>query len=338
MTTVADRRGRSLRDLRLSVTDRCNFRCRYCMPREIFGAAHTFSPRSEILTFEELEEIVRVAHSLGVRKIRLTGGEPLLRHGIGTLVAALRGVGSDLDIAMTTNGVLLPRLAADLRAAGLDRLTVSLDALDDATFQAMTDSRFAVADVLEGIAAAEQAGFGRLKINVVVRAGQNEQAVLDLARHFRGTGHIVRFIEYMDVGSSNDWAPQQVARFADLVAMLGATYPLDQLPSQYPGEVARRYRYRDGAGEVGFITSVSKPFCGDCTRARVSSTGQLHTCLFASKGIDLRSVMRGPRHPNDLRDLLRQTWRIRDDSHSERRASSPSARDDNRIEMSYIGG
>lgn len=336
MTTVVDRRGRALRDLRISVTDRCNFRCRYCMPREIFGAAHQFAPREELLTFEEITEVARTAVSAGVQKIRLTGGEPLLRHGIADLVAMLRALSTELDIAMTTNGVLLPRLAPDLRAAGLNRLTVSLDALDDATFKAMTDSKFSVCDVLKGIEAAEAAGFGPLKINAVIKSAQNEQAVLDLAEHFRGTCHIVRFIEYMDVGNTNNWTPDDVADFTSLVERLAAKHPLVPLPQHYPGEVARRYRYADSAGEVGFITSVSQPFCGDCTRARVSSTGQLHTCLFSSSGLDLRAILRGCRRPGDLYDALTRRWNVRDDGYSEQRASDTTAT--RRIEMSYIGG
>lgn len=336
MSAVADRRGRTLRDLRISVTDRCNFRCRYCMPREIFGAAHQFSPRQDLLTFAEITEVAEAAVAAGVQKIRLTGGEPLLRHGIADLVAMLRAVNTELDIAMTTNGVLLPRLAHDLRAAGLNRLTVSLDALDDRTFKAMTDSKFSVTDVLRGIETAQAAGFGTLKINAVIKSGQNENAVLDLAEHFRGTGHIVRFIEYMDVGNTNNWSPDQVANFASLVDLLGAEHPLVPLPQRYPGEVARRYRYADGSGEVGFITSVSQPFCGSCTRARVSSTGELHTCLFSSEGLDLRAILRGPRRSNDLYDALTRRWSVRDDGYSEQRSSNIT--ETKRIEMSYIGG
>lgn len=336
MSAVADRRGRTLRDLRISVTDRCNFRCRYCMPREIFGAAHQFSPRQDLLTFEEITEVAQVAVTAGVQKIRLTGGEPLLRHGIASLVTMLRAINTELDIAMTTNGVLLPRLAHDLRAAGLNRLTVSLDSLDDHTFKAMTDSKFSVADVLKGIDAAQSAGFGPLKINAVIKSGQNESAVLELAEHFRGTGHIVRFIEYMDVGNTNNWSPDEVANFASLVDLLAAKHPLVPMPQRYPGEVARRYRYADDSGEVGFITSVSQPFCGDCTRARVSSTGELHTCLFSSKGLDLRAILRGSRRPNDLHDALTRRWRVRDDGYSEQRSSNGT--ETTRIEMSYIGG
>lgn len=341
---LVDTLGRPLHDLRISVTDRCNFRCRYCMPREVFGADFAFLARSEILTFEEITRLARLFADRGVRKLRLTGGEPTLRAQLPTLVGMLREI-PDVEIAMTTNGTLLKSQAPQLAAAGLDRVTVSLDAMDDPTFQAMNDAKFPVAMVLEGIEAAAQAGLGPVKVNAVVRRGVNDHAVLDLARHFRGTPHIVRFIEFMDVGTTNGWAMDEVAPAAALVDLISAEFPLTPTDPNYEGEVARRYRYLDGSGEVGFITSVTQPFCGTCTRARLSAEGSLYTCLFATGGVDLRDAMRAGASDDDLGALIDATWRARTDRYSEVRtlatvsgapgSPQPAGK---RVEMSYIGG
>src|SRR5690606_31328399 len=280
---LVDALGRPLHDLRISVTDRCNFRCRYCMPREVFGPDFAFLPRGEILTFEEITRVARLFAQRGVRKLRLTGGEPTLRAQLPTLVRMLREI-PDVDIAMTTNATMLKQLAHPLADAGLDRVTVSLHSLDDPTFRAMNDMDFPVAMVLHGIQVAAEAGLGPVKVNAVVRRGVNDHTVLQLAEHFRGTPHIVRFIEFMDVGTTNGWKMDEVVPAADLVRMIDERFPLDPVEPNYTGEVAQRYRYRDGAGEVGFITSVTQPFSGTCTRARLSAEGSLYTCLFASDG------------------------------------------------------
>ncbi|MDA0271591.1 MAG: GTP 3',8-cyclase MoaA [Chloroflexi bacterium] len=333
--TLVDRLGRPLRDLRISVTDRCNFRCRYCMPREVFGADFAFLPRSEILTFEEIERLARLFAARGVRKFRLTGGEPTLRAGLPDLVRMLKTI-PGAEVAMTTNGTLLASQAPALAAAGLDRITVSLDSVDDATFRAMNDMDFPVALVLEGIEAAKAAGIAPAKINAVVRRGVNEHTLLDLARHFRGTPHIVRFIEFMDVGTTNGWKMDEVLPAAELVRMIDAEWPLEVVESAYLGEVARRYRYRDGAGEVGFITSVTQPFCGTCTRARISAEGSVYTCLFASDGVDLRGALRRGDTDEALGALIDATWRAREDRYSELRSEgTPGLK---KVEMSYIGG
>ena len=276
---LADTRGRELHDLRISVTDRCNFRCTYCMPREVFGADYSFLPHAEILTFEEIVRLARVFHAHGTRKIRLTGGEPLLRRGIDRLVAMLREALPDVDLTLTTNGSALKAQALALRAAGLDRITVSLDSLDDATFRAMNDADFPVAKVLEGIEAAAQAGLAPIKVNMVVKRGVNDHQVVDMARHFRGTGRIVRFIEFMDVGSTNGWRMDDVIPSAEVVRRVSARFPLEPVVANYAGEVAERWRYLDGAGEVGVISSVTEAFCATCTRARLSTDGHLYTCL-----------------------------------------------------------
>jgi cyclic pyranopterin phosphate synthase len=333
---VLDTRRRPLHDLRISVTDRCNFRCIYCMPKEVFGRDHAFLPRAEILDFEEIERIVRAAVALGVRKVRLTGGEPLVRRHLERLVAMLSTVDGIEDLTLTTNGSLLADRAAALRDAGLHRVTVSLDALDDATFMAMNDVGFGVERVLDGIAAAEAAGLGPVKVNTVVQRGRNEHAVTELAGHFRGSGHVVRFIEYMDVGHSNGWRLDDVVPAAEIVAAIDARWPLEPVDAAYRGEVAQRYRYRDGAGEIGVIASVTQPFCGDCTRARLSADGQLYTCLFATAGHDLRALLRSGRTDADLAATLAAIWTERDDRYSEERTAETALLP--KVEMSYIGG
>jgi cyclic pyranopterin phosphate synthase len=333
---VLDTLGRPLHDLRISVTDRCNFRCVYCMPKEVFGRDHAFLPRAEILDFEEIERVVRVLTGLGVAKVRLTGGEPLVRRNLERLVAMLAPIPGVEDLTLTTNGSLLAGKARELAGAGLHRVTVSLDALDDATFMRMNDVGFPVARVLEGIAAADDAGLGPIKINSVVRRGLNDHAVLDLAGHFRGTGHTVRFIEYMDVGHSNGWRMDDVVPAAEIVATIDARWPLEPVEPAYRGEVANRYRYRDGAGEMGVIASVTQPFCGDCTRLRLSADGQLFTCLFATRGHDLRGLLRSGATDADLADSLRALWRVRDDRYSELRTAETAELP--KVEMSYIGG
>ncbi len=332
---VVDRRQRALRDLRVSVTDRCNFRCTYCMPREHFGPGHVFLPRAQILSFEEIARLTRVLHGLGLRKVRLTGGEPLLRAELHKLVGMLAAL-PDVDLALTTNGSLLERHAEELRRAGLGRLTVSLDALDDAMFRRMTDAEYGVDAVLGGIAAAERAGFGSIKINCVVRRGANDAGIADLARHFRGTPHVVRFIEYMDVGLTNGWRMDEVVSGREIVERISAEFPLEPVGAAYSGEVARRYRYRDGAGEIGVITSVTQPFCGDCTRLRLAADGHLHTCLFAPAAHDVRDMLRSGASDEALATFVRGLWEARDDRYSELR--SERSRNVARPEMSYVGG
>ena len=330
MVELRDTRGRPLRDLRISVTDRCNMRCRYCMPREVFGPDFPFLPRADILSYEEIDRLAGLFISLGVEKIRLSGGEPLLRKDLPELISmlALHGV----EIAMTTNGVLLPRYAPALSAAGLDRVTVSLDALDEATFAAITDSGHTVAAVLAGIEAAESVGLGPIKINTVVKRGVNEDEVLDLVERFSTRDIATRFIEYMDVGTTNGWAMEDVVTADEIRTILS---DLEPLPSQYEGEVAKRYRLPQG-GEVGLITSVTEPFCGDCTRARLSADGHLYTCLFASQGLNLLTPMREGASDDDLLALIESCWMARDDRYSEIRAEASPSRV--RVEMSYIGG
>ncbi len=333
---LADRFGRPLRDLRISVTDRCNFRCRYCMPREVFGADFEFLPRDEILTFEEIARIAGITAQLGVRKIRLTGGEPTLRAELPELVRLLKAAAPGVELAMTTNGSRLTTLARPLAEAGLDRVTVSLDTLDDATFRAMNDADFPVALVIEGIEAAEAAGLAPVKINAVVKRGVNDEGVVDLAERFKGTGAVLRFIEYMDVGVTNGWRLDDVVPARELVERIDAALPIEPLEPSYRGEVAKRWRYRDGEGEIGFITSVSAPFCGDCTRARISADGSLYTCLFAVAGTDLRAPLREGADDAALAELLTGVWSEREDRYSEIR--SADTEDLPRIEMSYIGG
>jgi cyclic pyranopterin phosphate synthase len=330
-TDIFDRR---LRDLRISVTDRCNFRCTYCMPKEVFGPGYEFLPRDQLLTFEEIVALVGQFTKRGVNKVRITGGEPLLRKGIEELVGLIADVPGVEDLTLTTNASLLGRKAHALAAAGLDRVTVSLDAMDDPTFQAMNDVGFPVATVLEAITIASDAGLGPIKVNAVIKKGVNEHAVVDMARHFRGTGHIVRFIEYMDVGNTNGWRLDDVVPAADMVAAIDAEFPLEPVPPNYPGEVANRFRYRDGSGEVGVIASVTRPFCGSCTRARISAEGSLYTCLFASSGSNLRDVLRSG---GDVGRTIDEVWAKRDDRYSEIRSANTS-RLAVPIEMSYIGG
>ena len=330
-----DRFARPLHDLRISVTDRCNFRCQYCMPKEIFGPDFTFLPRDEILSFEEITRLARVFASLGAQKLRLTGGEPLLRADLATLVAMLKEI-EEIEVTLTTNATLLASQAEGLRAAGLDRITVSLDSVDDPTFRAMNDMDFPVALVLEGIDAAVAAGFEQVKVNAVARRGVNDGTLVDLARHFRGTSHIVRFIEFMDVGTTNGWQLDEVIPSAELVAMIDAAFPLEPVEPNYEGEVARRYRYRDGAGELGFITSVTQPFCSTCTRARLSAEGSLYTCLFATTGTDLRGLLRGGASDQAIRERIGGVWAERQDRYSELRSEATA--DLPRVEMSYIGG
>ena len=334
--TLADRFGRPLRDLRVSVTDRCNFRCRYCMPREVFGADFEFLPRGEILSFEEIARLAGIAAQLGVRKIRLTGGEPTLRADLPGLVRLLREAAPGVELAMTTNGSRLTTLAGPLAEAGLDRVAVSLDTLDDATFRAMNDADFPVALVLEGIEAAATAGLTPIKVNAVVKRGVNDDGVVDLARHFKGTGAVLRFIEYMDVGVTNGWRLDDVVPARELIERIDEALPIEPVEPSYRGEVAKRWRYRDGEGEVGFITSVSTPFCGDCTRARISADGSLYTCLFAVAGTDLRGPLREGADDPALAALLTGVWSAREDRYSEIRAAGTENLP--RIEMSYIGG
>jgi cyclic pyranopterin phosphate synthase len=331
-----DTLGRPLRDVRVSVTDRCNFRCVYCMPKEVFGRDHAFLPRAEILDFEEIEQAVRVMVALGVEKVRLTGGEPLVRRHVERLVEMLARVDGIADLTMTTNGSLLADKAQLLADAGLHRVTVSLDALDDATFRRMNDVGFGVDRVLEGIEAAATAGLGPVKVNTVIRRGLNEHAVIDLAERFRGSGHIVRFIEYMDVGHSNGWRMDDVVPAREVVETIGDRWPLEPVEPAYRGEVARRYRYADGAGEIGVIASVTQPFCGDCTRLRLSADGQLFTCLFATQGHDLRGLLRTGATDAEIDASLRALWQVRDDRYSELRTSETV--DLPKVEMSYIGG
>lgn len=335
MAPILDTAHRQLSDLRISVTDRCNFRCRYCMPKETFGPDYRYLERSELLSFEEITRVTRVAHDLGVTKVRLTGGEPLLRKDIEQLVAQLSAIG-DIDLTLTTNGSLLVRKAQVLADAGLDRVTVSLDAVDDATFMAMNDVEYPVAKVLEGIDAAAEAGLGPIKINAVIKRGVNEHAPLAMARHFKGSGHIVRFIEYMDVGTTNGWRLDDVVSGGEIVAAIHGELPLEPADPNYLGEVANRWRYRDGTGEIGVITSVTEPFCGTCTRARLSAQGMLYTCLFASTGSDLRQMIRGMASDEELSAAVTAIWERRDDRYSELRSNATT--DLPRIEMSYIGG
>jgi cyclic pyranopterin phosphate synthase len=333
---LADALGRPLSDLRISVTDRCNFRCVYCMPKDVFGHDYPFLPHDALLTFEEITRVARAFVDLGVRKLRLTGGEPLLRRKLERLVEMLRSLGDDLDITLTTNGALLARKARDLRAAGLSRVTVSLDSLDDATFRAMNDADFPVAGVLEGIDAAAAAGLAPLKVNMVVKRGVNEDSIVPMARRFQGTGHVVRFIEYMDVGATNGWRMDDVVPASEIVARIHAQMPLVSADPHYRGEVAERWAYADGSGEIGVIASVTQAFCRDCTRARLSTEGKLFTCLFANEGFDLRDLVRQGRGDDALTRAIAAIWRQRADRYSEIRSAQTAG--GSKVEMSYIGG
>jgi cyclic pyranopterin phosphate synthase len=335
IAAARDRLNRPLRDLRISVTDRCNFRCVYCMPKEVFGKDYQFLERKEILTFEEIERVARVFRALGVEKIRLTGGEPLIRRNLEQLIGMLSRI-PGLDLTLTTNGSLLKRKAGPLKAAGLQRVTVSLDALDDAAFQQMNDVDFPVSKVLEGIEAAAAAGLAPVKVNMVVKRGTNDASVLPMARHFRGSGHILRFIEYMDVGHTNGWGMNDVVSAREIIRMINAEMPLEAVGANYPGEVAERWRYRDGSGEIGVIASVTQAFCRDCTRIRLSTEGKLYTCLFATEGHDLRALLRSGASDAEMRDAVAAIWAKRADRYSEIRSSQTAPL--RKIEMSYIGG
>ncbi len=330
-----DQRGRALRDLRISVTDRCNFRCVYCMPKTVFGRDYPFLPRADMLSYEEIARLARLFADQGVVKIRLTGGEPLLRKDIERLIEQLAAI-PGLELTLTTNGSLLAARARGLRDAGLHRVTVSLDALDDAVFKRMNDADYPVARVLDGIAAADAAGLRPVKINTVVKRGTNDGEILPLARHFKGSGHILRFIEYMDAGSTNAWRSDEVLPAADVIRRIDAELPLEAIDPNYPGEVAERWRYRDGGGEIGVIASVTQAFCSDCTRARLSTDGQVYTCLFATRGHDLRAMLRQGADDERIAAAIAGIWRDRDDRYSELRgAGVPVVK---KIEMSYIGG
>jgi cyclic pyranopterin phosphate synthase len=337
MFQVTDTFGRTMHDLRVSVTDRCNFRCVYCMPKEVFGSDYQFLPHKDILTYEEITRIVRVFVSCGVKKVRLTGGEPLLRREIERLIEMLADVPGLDDLTLTTNGSPLTKeKASALQRAGLRRLTVSLDSLDDAVFQAMNDVSFPVARVLKAIDHAATAGLAPIKINMVVKRGLNEDGILPMVRYFRGTDHIVRFIEYMDVGASNGWKLDDVVPAAEIVRMINAEFPIEPIDSNYSGEVAQRWRYGDGGGEIGVISSVTQPFCGSCSRVRLSAEGSLYTCLFATNGHDLRGLVRGGASDEEIKQFVSTIWLRRSDRYSALRTAETVALP--KIEMSYIGG
>jgi cyclic pyranopterin phosphate synthase len=331
-----DALGRPLRDLRVSVTDRCNFRCTYCMPKEVFGRDFAFLDRAELLTFEEIARLAQLFANEGIQKIRLTGGEPLLRRDLERLVAMLASTRGVQDIALTTNGSLLTReKAIALREAGLTRITVSLDSLDDAVFRRMNDVDFPVSRVLDAIDAASDAGLGPIKIDVVVKRGENDESIVEMAQRFRGTGHILRFIEYMDVGNTNGWRMTDVVSAREIAERINQHWPIEPLNANYFGEVAERWRYLDGDGEIGIISSVTQPFCGSCTRARLSADGKLYLCLFAGTGHDLRALLRGGADDETLTAAIRSHWRTRDDRYSEVRSEATPG---TKVEMSHIGG
>ena len=331
---VVDKLGRRLHDLRISVTDRCNFRCTYCMPREVFDAGYQFLPHEAILSFEEIARLARVFAGLGVEKIRLTGGEPLVRRDVHRLIEMLSPLG--VEITLTTNGSLLAKQAEKLARAGLNRVTVSLDSLDDATFRAMNDADFPVAKVIEGIDAAAAAGLAPIKINTVVKRGVNDGGILQIAERWRGTGHIARFIEFMDVGSTNGWRMDDVVPSAEIVKRIAARWPLEPVGANYAGEVAERWRYVDGGGEIGVISSVTQAFCASCNRMRLSTEGSLYTCLFAQSGHDLKSLLRGGAADDAVRNEIAAIWKIRSDNYSESRTAETAKA--KKVEMSYIGG
>jgi cyclic pyranopterin phosphate synthase len=341
---LSDTLARPLHDLRISVTDRCNFRCVYCMPKEVFDKDYAYLPHASLLSFEEITRLAALFVAHGVEKIRLTGGEPLLRKNLENLIgmlAALRAPsGKPLDLTLTTNGSLLARKAQSLKDAGLNRVTVSLDAIDDATFKRMNDVDFAVADVLEGIEAAHAAGLGPVKVNMVVKGGMNEHEILPMARHFKGSPAILRFIEYMDVGASNGWNLDEVIPSSEVIRRIGAEMPLEPIGANYAGETAARWRYADGSGEIGVISSVTQAFCKDCSRARLSTEGKLYTCLFATRGSDLRALLREGRSDAELSTVIAQLWRARSDRYSETRTINTTGleRGARKVEMSYIGG
>jgi GTP 3',8-cyclase len=330
-----DTLGRKLHDLRISVTDRCNFRCIYCMPRDVFGPDYAFLPKSELLSFEEIARLARVFKDHGVEKIRLTGGEPLLRRNLERLIEMLADI-PGLDLTLTTNGSVLAKKARALKAAGLNRVTVSLDSLDEAVFRRMNDADFPVSEVLNGIDAAAAAGLAPIKINMVVKRGANEDSVIPMARYFKGSGHILRFIEYMDVGATNGWRMDDVLPSAEIVRMIGEKMPIETVEPNYTGEVAGRWRYRDGSGEIGVISSVTQAFCRTCTRARLSTEGMLYTCLFATAGYDLRGLLRRGSSVGEISDAIARIWQARADRYSEIRTVETAKL--RKIEMSYIGG
>ncbi|MEE9157817.1 MAG: GTP 3',8-cyclase MoaA [Gammaproteobacteria bacterium] len=334
--SIIDRFHRPLRDLRLSVTDRCNFRCPYCMPKEVFGHDWVFIPRRELLSFEEISRIAQIFVDIGVEKLRITGGEPLLRRDLERLVALLAAIEGVRDLTLTTNGALLAQKARVLKDAGLRRLTVSLDSLDDQMFRKINDANFPVARVLDGIEAAAEAGLQPIKVNMVIKRGMNEVSILEMARYFRHTGHIVRFIEYMDVGYTNGWRMEDVVPAREILELIASEWPLEPVPSNYAGEVATRYRYCDGAGEIGLIASVTQPFCRGCTRARLTADGQLYTCLFATHGHDLRAQLRGGSSDDDIAAFLRAIWGRRKDQYSEIRSTETAGLE--KVEMSRVGG
>ncbi len=341
---LSDTLARPLQDLRISVTDRCNFRCVYCMPREVFDKDYKFLPHSSLLTFEEITRIAKLFVAHGVEKIRLTGGEPLLRKNIERLIEMLASLrtpsGRELDLTLTTNASLLARKAQSLKDAGLKRVTVSLDALDDAVFRRMNDMDFAVADVLNGLDVAHQVGLGPIKVNMVVKGGTNDSQIVPMARYFKDSPFILRFIEYMDVGSSNGWKMDEVIPSAEVVRRISAEMPLEAISPNYTGETAERWRYTDGGGEIGVISSVTQAFCSTCTRARLSTEGKLFTCLFATGGHDLRALLRSDRSDEEISTVIAQLWRVRNDRYSETRTANTGElkRADRKVEMSYIGG
>lgn len=333
---VKDLFHRSLHDLRISVTDRCNFRCSYCMPKDVFGRNWKFLPRKELLTFEEIERLTRIFVDLGVEKVRVTGGEPLLRHELERLIEMLSAIERLKDITLTTNGATLADKAHKLKDAGLKRITISLDALDDAVFRQMNDVDFPVKNVLNGIEAANAAGLQPVKVNMVVKRGVNEQNITEMAEYFRGTGNILRFIEFMDVGHSNGWQLGEVVPAREILDKIDQHWPLEPVSANYSGEVVTRYRYKDGAGEIGIIASVTQPFCGDCSRARITADGQLYTCLFACRGHDLRTPLRRGDSDREIKTLLTSIWSTRDDRYSQLRSEETSRLE--KVEMSRVGG
>ena len=339
-----DTRGRTLRDLRISVTDRCNFRCTYCMPKEVFDQNYPYLSHKELLSFEEITRLTSIFSTLGVEKIRLTGGEPLLRKNLEVLIAMLAQVrtpdSKPLDLTLTTNGSILRKKATALKAAGLQRLTVSLDGLDDAIFKKMNDVDFPVADVLDGIAAAQEAGFENIKVNMVVKKGTNDHEIVSMAKHFKGSGVILRFIEFMDVGSSNGWIMDQVLPSKEVIARVNAVFPLEAVEANYSGEVAQRWRYKDGSGEIGLISSVTQTFCHECTRARISTDGQMYLCLFANEGFDFKTLLRSGSSDLEIANAIMNTWATRNDHYSEIRGSDTAKQSTGhrKVEMSYIGG
>ncbi len=336
---ITDTMGRPLKDLRISVTDRCNFRCTYCMPAEIFGESYKFLPKDEILSFEEIARLARIFVEFGVNKLRITGGEPLLRTDLHILIAMLTRMPGLEDLTLTTNAYLLPQQAQQLKDAGLQRITISLDTLDDEVFKEMNGRGISIDRELQGIDAAAAVGLAPIKINAVVQKGVNDHTVVDLARYFKNSGHIVRFIEYMDVGNRNGWKWDQVVPAAEIIQRIDAEMPLEPVDSNYPGEVANRYRYRDGQGEIGVISSVSQPFCANCTRSRLSTDGKLYTCLFANTGISLRDEMRAGASDDDLKNLIARIWTRRTDRYSEERTELAALQNaPAKVEMYQIGG